>query len=135
MVSILVQWPGWAYVAEAAGMVISPPNGVFLLLPMAIISALTAFLLHRALSANLESRLPLRRISPSLPVQQWNVTPVRSCRMLQWPNRCLRGLAFGWYLNTRRWKYAIGFGVFTNLCNCDKKKRGVGQRSPNRPKE
>jgi Dolichyl-phosphate-mannose-protein mannosyltransferase len=109
-------WGPLLHVTEAAWTLILPPNRVSLLLLMAVISALTAFLLCRALvdefGITLAATAGLLFFGGST-VERYTGM-IMADGLVALMDFCA-ALAFGRYLNTRRWKYAIWFGVFTNL--------------------
>ena len=109
-------WGPLLHITEAAWTLVFPPTRIFLLLLMAVIFALTAFLLCRALVD--EFGIALAGMAGLLffagsTVERYTGM-IMADGLVALMDFCA-ALAFGRYLNTRRWKYAIWFGVFTNL--------------------
>jgi hypothetical protein len=109
-------WGPLLHVTEAAWTLVFPATRVSLLLLMAIISALTAFLLCRALVdefgiALAGSAALLFLIGSTVQRYTGMIMADGLVALMDFS----AALAFGRYLNTRRWKYSVCFGVFASL--------------------
>ena len=109
-------WGPLLHITEAAWTLVFPPTRVSLLLLMAMISACTAFLLSRAVADEFGSVFGIMAgfLFLSVYVVQRYTGMIMADSLVALLDFCA-ALAFGRYLNGRRWKHAAWFGVFVSM--------------------
>ena len=120
-------WGPLLHVTEAAWMFAFRPSRISLLVPMALISATTAFLLSRALSQEFGGLLAivtgLLFLSVSA-VQHHTEDGIMADTLVALMDFSA-ALAFGRYLQRPSWKYSMWFGAFVCLLSVLTKANGV----------
>jgi 4-amino-4-deoxy-L-arabinose transferase-like glycosyltransferase len=104
------------HMTEAAWTLIFTPTHFTIMLLMALITTVTATLLHRALAEKFGMALALMAgaLFIALPPVQRFTSMVMADGMVGLFDFCA-ALAFGKYLNTRHWKHAVAFASFVCL--------------------
>jgi hypothetical protein len=109
-------WGPLLHFTEAGWMLVFPPSRITILVLMALITALTAFFLYRALRD--EVGTPLAFLAAILFIAVPNVQTYTAMVMsdgLVALMDFLAAMAFARYLDTKDWKYSAQFGVFATL--------------------
>src|ERR1700722_9448309 len=109
-------WGPLLHFTEAGWMLVFPPSRITILVLMALITALTAFFLYRALRD--EVGTPLAFLTAILFIAVPNVQTYTAMVMsdgLVALMDFLAAMAFARYLDTKDWKYSAQFGVFATL--------------------
>ncbi len=109
-------WGPLLHFTEAGWMLIFPPSRITILVLMALITALTAFFLYRALRD--EVGWPLALLAAIMFIAVPNVQTYTAMVMsdgLVALMDFLAAMAFARYLDTENWKYSALFGVFVTL--------------------
>jgi hypothetical protein len=109
-------WGPLLHITEAGWMLVFPPSRITALVLMALITALTAFFLYRALSGEMGTPLALLAaiMFIAVPNVQTYTAMVMSDGMVALMD-FLAAMAFARYLDTEDWKYSAQFGVFATL--------------------
>jgi len=109
-------WGPLLHFTEAGWMLIFPPSRITALVLMALITALTAFFLYRALRD--EVGTPLAWLAAIMFIAIPNVQTYTAMIMADGMVALmdfLAAMAFARYLDTENWKYSAQFGVFATL--------------------
>jgi hypothetical protein len=109
-------WGPLLHITEAGWMLVFPPSRITGLVLMALITALTAFFLYRALRDDVGS--PLALLAAIMFIAVPNVQTYTAMVMadgLVALMDFLAAMAFARYLDTENWKYSAQFGVFATL--------------------
>jgi hypothetical protein len=109
-------WGPLLHITEAGWMLVFPPSRITALVLMALITALTAFFLYRALRDDMGS--PLALLSAIMFIAVPNVQTYTAMVMsdgLVALMDFLAAMAFARYLDTENWRYSAQFGVFATL--------------------
>jgi hypothetical protein len=109
-------WGPLLHITEAGWMLVFPPSRITALVLMALITALTALFLYRALRD--EVGTPLALLAAIMFIAVPNVQTYGAMVMsdgLVALMDFLAAMAFARYLDTENWKYSAQFGVFATL--------------------
>jgi hypothetical protein len=109
-------WGPLLHITEAGWMLIFPPSRIAVLVLMALITALTALFLYRALIDDVGWPLALLAaiMFIAVPNVQTYTAMVMSDGLVALMD-FLAAMAFARYLDTENWKYSAQFGVFATL--------------------
>jgi Dolichyl-phosphate-mannose-protein mannosyltransferase len=109
-------WGPLLHFTEAGWMLVFPPSRIAALLLMALITALTALFLYRALWNEVGTPLALLAATMfiAIPNVQTYTAMIMADGMVALMD-FLAAMAFARYLDTANWKYSAQFGVFATL--------------------